>query len=378
MTATKLTPAMGAPLAPERAPDANGVERRVPAPLDRASRPVPERLVDGEGHPNLGAFRGAIRELNTRDLRAPFRRFAHPAFLQKRWNQFMVVSPRFSAGLGILDLGYVATCFCYVHDRDTNRLHEFMRMAPFGIGLTFRGTPLDGRVRFRMPRVRVRADHDCARGERRVELFSRGYRGALDLTLRIADDGHFPVPISSVQGLPPYGLVYSHRTGPLPVNGVAMIDGKSIPLVAGESFALFNWLWAIHPRDARWTWASGAGRSADGSRVVGFNLTRGSDGLGEPENFLWFDGEASPVGRVTIAMDLARKDGEWAVRSEDGRVRLTFAPDVVRMGKRDAVWSKVYFRQPIGRFSGTIVDADGGTVEIRDLAGFAGDHAVHW
>ena len=220
------------------------------------------------------------------------------------------MSPDIAAGIAVLDLKYLASAFCYVLDRRTNRLHEFARLAPFGLGLRFTGDPQRGAVRFRSRGIRIDLDHDVAAGERRLKLTSRTYRGAID------------------------GMTY-----PRPI---------------------------------------AAGRSADGQRVIGFNLTRGSDGLGEPENFLWFDGEPVAVGRVSFAMDLARKDGEWAVRSEDGRVRLTLRPDVVRQGQRDAIWAKVYFRQPIGRFSGTLVDPHGKTVEVRDLAGFASDQTAHW
>ncbi len=366
MKAAHVTPALGVPAPP-------------PSPLpDRAARPVPARLVDGEGHPNTGAFRGVIGDLNTADLRDPFR--AGPArwLREKRWNQINLVSPDVAAGIAVLDLKYLASAFCYVLDRRTNRLHEFARLAPFGLGLTFTGDPRRGAVRFSSRGIRIELDHDVPSGVRRLELTSRTYRGAIDLSLRIADDGRATTPINSVQGLPPYGLIYSHRSGPLRASGQVMVDGRSCALAEGDSYAMFHWLWALHPRDARWTWVSGAGRSADGRRVVGFNLTRGSDGLGEPENFLWFDGEPVPVGRVSFAMDLARKDGEWAVRSEDGRVRLTLRPDVVRQGQRDAIWAKVYFRQPIGRFSGTLVDARGNTVEVRDLAGFASDQTAHW
>jgi hypothetical protein len=366
MNATNLTPAIGVPVVPS-----------VTAP-DRAARPVPARLVDAEGHPNTGAFRGVIGDLNTRDLRAPYRSGPAQWLREKRWNQFNLISPDIAAGIAVLDLKYLASAFCYVLDRRTNRLHEFVRLAPFGLGLGFSGNASQGSVRFRSRGVRVHFEHDCAAGVRRLTLSSRTYRGAIDLSLKILDDGKSSGPINSVQGLPPYGLIYSHRSGPLAASGQVLVDGTSRSVPEGQSFAMFNWLWALHPRDARWTWVSGAGRSADGQRVVGFNLTRGSDGLGEPENFLWFDGEAVPVGRVSFVMDLARKDGEWAVRSEDGRVRLTLRPDVVRQGQRDAIWAKVYFRQPIGRFSGTLVDAAGRTVEVRDLAGFASDQTAHW
>ncbi|MBK7973694.1 MAG: DUF2804 domain-containing protein [Deltaproteobacteria bacterium] len=366
MKATNLTPEFGVP---------TGTPEALP---DRAARPVPERLVDTEGHPNTGAFRGVIRDLNTRDLRDPFRTGPAQWLREKRWNQINLVSPDIAAGIAVLDLKYLASAFCYVLDRRTNRLHEFARLAPFGLGLRFTGDPQRGAVRFRSRGIRIDLDHDVAAGERRLKLTSRTYRGAIDLSLRIADDGRGTTPINSVQGLPPYGLIYSHRSGPLGVSGQVMVDGRSRTLTQGDSYAMFHWLWALHPRDARWTWVSGAGRSADGQRVIGFNLTRGSDGLGEPENFLWFDGEPVAVGRVSFAMDLARKDGEWAVRSEDGRVRLTLRPDVVRQGQRDAIWAKVYFRQPIGRFSGTLVDPHGKTVEVRDLAGFASDQTAHW
>lgn len=366
MKATNLTPAFGVPAAtPETVPD-------------RAARPVPARLVDGEGHPNTGAFRGVIRDLNTRDLRGPFRAGPAQWLREKRWNQINVVSPDVAVGIAVLDLKYLASAFCYVLDRRTNRLHEFARLAPFGLGVHFSGDSQRGVVRFRSRGIRIELEHDVPGGAHRLKLSSRTYRGAIDLSLRITDDGRTTMPINSVQGLPPYGLIYSHRSGPLGASGQVMVDGRSRAVTAGESYAMVNWLWALHPRDARWTWVSGAGRSADGKRVVGFNLTRGSDGLGEPENFLWFDGEPVPVGRVGFVMDLARKDGEWAVRSEDGRVRLSLRPDVVRLGQRDAIWAKVYFRQPIGRFSGTLVDQRGNPVEVRDLAGFAADQTVRW
>ena len=67
------------------------------------------------------------------------------------------------------------------------------------------------------------------------------------------------------------------------------------------------------------------------------------------------------------------RDSPWRIRSEDGRVDLTFTPEGYRAQTIDLKVISSRYLQPFGTFSGQI---DG--VAIEGLPGVTEDHAARW
>jgi hypothetical protein len=66
------------------------------------------------------------------------------------------------------------------------------------------------------------------------------------------------------------------------------------------------------------------------------------------------------------------------MRSNDGRLMLTFTPFLERVAKTDlkVLYSEVH--QMFGRYEGTLKTEAGEIIQVSDLIGFAEEHHARW
>jgi hypothetical protein len=103
-----------------------------------------------------------------------------------------------------------------------------------------------------------------------------------------------------------------------------------------------------HPRRTVWSWSAGVGTSADG-REVAWNLVEGvNDPESRSERAIWVGGEESAREPGPVAFD-----GLEAVDFGDGS-RLGFEADAERRAEENRIVVKYSYRQPFGRFSGSL------------------------
>ncbi|MEZ5155855.1 MAG: DUF2804 family protein [Solirubrobacterales bacterium] len=103
-----------------------------------------------------------------------------------------------------------------------------------------------------------------------------------------------------------------------------------------------------HPRRTIWNWSAGVGTSADG-RQVAWNLVEGvNDPATGSERSIWVDGDEAVREPGPV-----RFDGLEAVDFGDGS-RLAFAADAERRAEENRLVVKYSYRQPFGRFSGSL------------------------
>lgn len=103
-----------------------------------------------------------------------------------------------------------------------------------------------------------------------------------------------------------------------------------------------------HPRHTVWDWSAGVGTSVDGRRVA-WNLVQGvNDPDAGSERAIWIDGDDEPLepGRVSF-------EGLDAVEFANGS-RLTFQADAERRADENRLVVRYSYRQPFGRFSGSL------------------------
>lgn len=122
-----------------------------------------------------------------------------------------------------------------------------------------------------------------------------------------------------------------------------------------------------HPRHTVWDWSAGVGTSVDG-RQVAWNLVQGvNDPDAGSERAIWIDGDDEPLepGRVSF-------DGLDAVEFANGS-RLTFQADAERRADQNRLVVRYSYRQPFGRFSGSL---DG--VRLAEGIGVMEHQDAHW
>jgi hypothetical protein len=155
----------------------------------------------------------------------------------------------------------------------------------------------------------------------------------------------------------------THKTSCLLASGTAVAGGTTFEF-DGYGAALDHTS-GLLARDTRWRWASAAGRG------IGLNLVEGFNG--PVENAVWVDGRIQPVGEAEFRFDAEDPLAPWSIRTPDGAVDLTFAPEGVRVENKNLVFAVSRYVQPIGTFTGTACG-----VRVEGLPGVTEDHHARW
>lgn len=234
----------------------------------------------------------------------------------KRWCYLGVYGPEVLACFGRVDIGGLRQSFWSVWD----------------------GRDLRGRTLLR-PSGRVRVDRDG------VRLADVGAQASLATE---------PAGESFEVRSPHGGQVIWTRKTPVRVRGTLLGAEIDAPGIVDESA---GW----HARRTAWSWSAGAGVADDGRPVL-WNLVDGvHDDPEVSERTVWVDGDAREVGPVVF-------DGLDGV----GDLRFTAEAERARHDRLVVVDSA--YRQPFGRFTGTLPDG----TRLSRGQGVMERHDVRW
>ncbi|MBN2282779.1 MAG: DUF2804 domain-containing protein [Deltaproteobacteria bacterium] len=332
------------------------------------------RLIEATGRPGFGLYRDPLTDLDVRELRVygkdkrgPGRGFCS-LFRFKRWQYLGVCNERLICGIAVVSLGYLGQMFAYVYERAKGELREHESIRPLGIGIRIDGSSASGRARFRGGRTQVdmtdakefillKADIE---GRFKADLKFERYRESLNLVSRV--------------GLA--GFNYTTKESGMPVEGTVVLDGRSYGIERADSSGVLDYTLGLLSRRTFWNWASGGGFDAGGKRV-GFNLVQGVNETGYTENVFWVDGRMVKTDTVDFRYDDLDLMKPWTLLSRDGKINLVFYPEGERKKNVNLGFLMSRFRQPFGRFEGTL--GDGGQVyRVRSAWGFTEEHEAKW
>ena len=335
--------------------------------------PAPESLVDHLGLPRFGAYSGRIARASLEGLGQRYRRDRVTRLLtEKKWHYGGFASPSLVVGGVIIQLGYLASAFVYVFDRLEKRMalsRSFILPSPL---VQVGDEPTAMKASMRRVRSRMSIDAGVSEGRFFAEL-SGG--GRIDLRLDVTQAAS---PLSLVCPIGEQGMNLTQKTSGVLANGEVRIGSRTYRL--SGAIGGLDYTHGFLARDTRWSWASAHGRLANG-KPVGLNLTAGfnDDGGGQAsENVIWLDGEPHPVGPATFAYDPRDALKPWRITTADGRVELDFLPEGVRAEDTDLKVVVSQYAQPIGTFSGKVLNARGDIVRLEKVPGVTEWHRARW
>jgi hypothetical protein len=283
--------------------------------------------------------------------------------LEKRWQYVFVATSEMMLSLAVIDCGYLSTGICAVFDRGGRRLliDDNPVLPPFCAQVG--DDPADGMsARLVGPGIDARLQ----RAGGRVSIRAKWAHAGVDLML---DANRAPPPISAVADAgAPGRFDYTQKAALLPAEGE--VRAANVRFTVQGELAGLDYTHGFLARETAWRWAFACGRA--GSRPVAFNFSEGFLG-GEGENAIWIDGDPQPAGPVRFEFDKHAPMSPWRVRSGDGGVDLSFAPEGHRAQDIDLKLISSRYVQPFGVWSGRLLD-----VQIADLPGVAEDHAARW
>lgn len=171
---------------------------------------------------------------------------------------------------------------------------------------------------------------------------------------------------------------YTVKENTLPATGTVTVDGHDYTFEPADSYGVLDHGRGKWPYATRWNWGSGSGPS-DG-HLVGLQFGgKWTDGTGMTENALCLDGRLHKIGD-DLRWDYDPTDwlAPWRVRTDSGRVDLTFTPRYERMAKTQAVLVATEVHQCFGTWWGSVLTDDDQAVAVTDVRGFAEEARMRW
>jgi hypothetical protein len=134
------------------------------------------------------------------------------------------------------------------------------------------------------------------------------------------------------------------------------------------------------PYQTVWNWASGAGKSHDGTRVVGLQFGgKWTEGTGFTENGVLVDGKLTKIGQeLTWEYDWNAPTEPWKVSLPDGSLEMTLNPEYDKHSGVNAIVLKTEVHQVFGRWTGHLTTEDGERIEVDGVVGFAEESRSRW
>ncbi|HEV8536001.1 MAG TPA: DUF2804 domain-containing protein [Candidatus Limnocylindria bacterium] len=332
----------------------------------------PASVVDANGEPRFGLYRGAPERVDLERLagkygRGALYRFAH----RKRWRWAMVATPRVLVAFAIADLSYAANAFVLAADVDERKVlidRGFLGLPRLSVAVGDR--PARDHSWFRGPGIEAVIRPALAGSSIGVRVRTSGFDLAAEMDATAVPSVTLIAPVTDG------GMVnVTQKASALPVTGEVRTPGRTYSLDGGlGGFDYTNGLLARH---TEWRWAFTTGRSDDG-HTIGLNLVEGFNEAGAAsENVLWVDGAILALGHARFEFDRGSTLSPWRVTTRDGSVDLEFEPIGQHREERNLIIARSSFVQPFGTFHGT-VRTPSGPLHVSALPGVVEDQRVTW
>ncbi|MEZ5184742.1 MAG: DUF2804 domain-containing protein [Candidatus Nanopelagicales bacterium] len=166
---------------------------------------------------------------------------------------------------------------------------------------------------------------------------------------------------------------YTVKDNTLPATGSLFVDGRSLQLPQGQTWAVLDHGRGKWPYSTTWNWGSASGTSGD--HVIGLQFGgKWTQGTGMTENALCIDGHVTKIDQeLTWTYD--QWLDPWTVVGD--AVDVTFTPTFERSARTNVgiIFTEVH--QCFGAWDGTVV-AEGREYTFTGLRGFAEEAQMKW
>lgn len=335
-----------------------------------------------DGTINYGVFKTPFKDLNLLDA-ALFKGFGMAARLMRRvrlkeWQHFGIVTDKAFFGLAIVNANFMGLSWFYYYDRKSGQSIEHMHNAsPTSVTLAME--LWDDRCCFTTRGYDIEVLNNLDNGLHRIEVDISQARELprVRADVKVIQDPTKVQPLIAVLPIESRRPFYSHKA-PCPVSGMIQVGNKRFNLDPKKDLAIIDVHKSFYPYQTSWKWATFAGYDSKG-HLIGVNLTHSvfKDDHVYNENAIWHGNRLSLLGAARFEIP-EEPESPWIINTEDDRLHLKFQPQGGRRQKIDlGVFLSRYF-QPVGLFSGTMVDDAGIRHEVNDIFGMAEKHQVRW
>lgn len=294
---------------------------------------------------------------------------------KKRWNYWAITTDTHLFSVTVTNLDYAGLVFVYYADFAKNHLAEVTKIIPFGRGCHLPDT--------------VAADVQYESAAAQVAMIQTS--SGVQLQVKMADFEGQPLTANFTITIPPHHetlnvvvpwdertFQFTSKQNTLPAEGIVIIGAQETAFTGPQSFACLDYGRGIWPRDCRWNWGTASG--TQNGRLIGLNLGgQWTDGTGNTENGLCIDGRLTKISEpLTWQYDKTNFMSPWRIATPSAAVALTFSPFMERVAASNLWLIRSEVHQMFGRYNGRVTTAEGETITVQNLVGWAEDHIARW
>ncbi len=294
---------------------------------------------------------------------------------KKRWDYWAVTTQDLLFSVTAANLDYASTGFSYLYDRKTGRFAEktVMNFLPRRFEMPL--TPV-GRISLHHSDMQITVDAE--ENQVLLKASSENFGGKkLDAEIQVKR----PAGLESLNVVVPWDkrtFQYTSKQHCMPAEGTVRWGDEVFDFISDKAYAVLDFGRGIWPYRSSWNWAAFTGRS--GADIIGLNMgSKWTDGTGMNENGIILNGRLYKIfEEIIFDYDPSDFMKPWNLRTEDrDGVHLQFRPLYDRKAETNALLIQSSVHQLFGEYFGT-VNADGRTLRIEGLFGWAEEHFARW
>ncbi|RHX93239.1 DUF2804 domain-containing protein [Leptospira stimsonii] len=338
------------------------------------------KIIGSENKVNYGVFDGPVefnyKEFQLLDFFGKEISGLKKRFAFKRFNYIGIITEEFLIGFAAVSLGYVYNVFAYLYHYKDGILYEFdTKGLDLGSSLLFPANPDEYKIQFKKGASFLSIEKSHSKGKLLVDAFlgkKLRFKFSADYGLKT----HSPLRVLNPSE--PTHWTFTEKCSPL-IPSSLELSFQDRPLVFDPKkvTVLYDWSGGYLRRETNWYWAAFSSILPD-KTTIGANFAALVNESFFSENAYWINHERQRVPRLIF--DFSQKDPykPWKIYDEEGLVELDFVPEGERKDKMNLIFSKLYFRQFVGKFSGRFRTAKGKEVTFKDVYGFTEFHRSLW
>lgn len=329
----------------------------------------PTLLCDKKGNLNPAAIGFARKPLIHSNLTGHLMR-------KKKWNYWCIYGDEIVFSATISHLDYVAVCFVYFLEYETQRYFEKTITIPLGGKLKMPTHVLET-ITFKNNEMAI--DITYIQNETHLVVSIPNFDGDTlfaDLVIQ------HPPADESLNVVIPWNRKLFQFTGKhhtLPTSGYVTIGDRRFSFTPEENFAVLDFGRGVWPRQATWNWGMASQRVR--GRRIGLNLGgKWTDGTGMTENAVFVDGKMTKIHEdVLFEYDIEDYMQPWKIKTKfSSQVALKFSPFFERVATSNAKLIKSEVHQMFGYYDGHVLLENGETLVIQQMLGSIEEHIAKW
>ncbi|HPC38318.1 MAG TPA: DUF2804 domain-containing protein [Exilispira sp.] len=279
-----------------------------------------------------------------------------PKIIQKyrfhKFNFILIITDNNLIGIGIVGLSYISNIFVFSYSILDKEYFEIDKKVPFELNLNYPVNPDNYNISFKNNKDFLLIEKSKENSFLKIKI---------DFDKKFMIDGQFfygnktnnPLRICAPNGINCW--TFTEKCSCIePTYLKININNKPIQPDLLKTTLLYDWSCGYMKRLTNWHWAAFSAVDPNLKMTLGGNFASFINETYITENAYWVDHQIFKLNKIIFDFEDNNPDKIWTIKSDDNKVLLKFSPLKKRVQRLNLGLLKIYFRQYLGIFSGTL------------------------